>query len=298
MNTLGGFKTLAGEAQLKSKQIAAAILGVVTAAMAAFTDNAKYHRFYAAAAIWSVGTAIKVTATFGGTAADIKAVQVIITGTDSAGAPLTESLPAATVNVAGSVTSVNAFKTITQIEIPAHDGTGATTSIGVYGAGAADILAAFTDVGVNAIFKTATIHNPAIPRNVTATAGGTAADVKAIAAILVGTNDNDEAITETLPAFTVNTTGLVVGSKAFKTITTIDLPIHDGLGATTAFGFGDKLGLGSLLSRDTILNAYLNGVREATRPTVAFDSDEIEKNTVLLNSALDGSAVTVDFIYN
>lgn len=293
--TQGGFQTVAGSAQLRRKTIAVAALGVANGIMAAFTDNGAYHRFYKGTSIWSSDTAKRITATFGGTAADIKAVQVEIVGTDANGDPLTESLPAATVNTPGSVTSVGSFKTITQITIPVHDGTGATTSIGVYGEGAADVLAAWTDQGVDSVFKTATINNPAVPRNITATAGGTSADVKAIQPIIYGTNEDGDAINETLPAFTVNTTGIVNGSKSFKTITHIDLPVHDGTGATTAFGFGAKLGLGHKLARNTVLNAYLAGVKEGTAPTVAVSSTAIESNTFQLNSALDGSEVVVDY---
>jgi len=36
-------------------------------------------------------------------------------------------------------------------------------------------------------------------------------------------NEAGEAITETLPAFTVDTAGTVTGSKAFKTITSITI---------------------------------------------------------------------------
>lgn len=301
MVTQGGFQTLVGGASgasplAKRKIITAPALGDVDIIMAAFTDDASWHRFYKAAAIWSSGTAKQITATFGGTAADIKAIQVKVIGTDAAGEALEEDLPAATVNTAGIVTSVGSFKTITEIQIPAHDGTGATTSIGVAGEGAADVLAAYTDIGVQSIFKTATITNPLEPRNITATAGGTATDVKAIQVVVRGTNVDGDAISETLPAFTVNTAGTVVGNKAFKTITTIDIPVHDGTAATTSIGTGAKLGLGDTLARDTVLNAYLANVREGTPPTVAVSASAIESNTVTLASALDGTDVVIDYL--
>lgn len=138
------------------------------------------------------------------------------------------------------------------------------------------------------------ITNPDVPRNVTATAGGTSGDVKAVQVTVTGTNINDEVITETLPAFTVDTTGTVTGSKAFKTITSYSVPAMDGTGATVAIGTGAKLGLPVKRSRDTVLRATFNGVRESTHPTVVFDSDEVEKNMVTLSSSLDGSAVIVD----
>jgi len=156
------------------------------------------------------------------------------------------------------------------------------------------VHAAVTDNGTQQVVTTA-ITNPPTPRNVTATSGGTAADIKAIQVIVAGTNAEGVAITETLPVFTVNTATTVVGSKAFATVTSITIPAHDGTGATTAIGLGSKLGIGERLSLNTVQNAYLNGAREGTAPTVAVSSSTLESNTVSLNSALDGSAVIVSY---
>ena len=151
---------------------------------------------------------------------------------------------------------------------------------------------AHTDDGSEEVL-TADITNPPCARNITATAGGTAGDIKAIQVIVVGTNLNDQAITETLPVFTENTAGTVQGNLAFKTVTQITIPAHDGTGATTAIGFGDKLGLPFMLDKNYVDKAIFNGVKETTAPTVVVDADEIEKNTIDLNSALDGSVVDV-----
>src|SRR5690606_2613321 len=155
------------------------------------------------------------------------------------------------------------------------------------------VLAAVQDDGSQQVITTG-LTNPPYPRNITATAGGTTGDIKAISVIVEGTNINDEPITETLPAFTADTTGTVQGSLAFKTVTKVTIPAHDGTGATTEIGWGDKLGLPFALQHgNTVLHATLNGVREATAPTVAADNDEIEKNTVDLNSALNGTPVSI-----
>lgn len=153
--------------------------------------------------------------------------------------------------------------------------------------------AAVTDTGAPIIVTTA-ITQPTTARNVTATAGGTGANITAVAVIVTGTNDEDAVITETLPVFTAATPGTVTGSKAFKSITSITVPAN-GAGVTTSIGYGAKLGLGVRLSRDSISRAYLNGVREATLPTVAFSPTVLESNTVQLASALNGTPVVVDF---
>lgn len=137
------------------------------------------------------------------------------------------------------------------------------------------------------------ITNPSVPRNITATAGGTATDIKAIQVIVEGTNYNDEVITETLPAFTVDTAGSVTGNKAFKTITKITIPAHDGVGATTAIGFSEKLGLPYKLSHNTIIETFLDNVKEVTAPTVTVSTTALESNTIDLNSALNSKVVDV-----
>lgn len=155
------------------------------------------------------------------------------------------------------------------------------------------VHAAHTDDGSPEVLTTG-ITNPPAPRCITATSGGTAGDIGAIQVVIEGTNYLDVAITETLPIFTANSATTVVGAKAFKTVTEITIPAHDGTGATTAIGFGDKLGLPYCLdTTNTVLLAALAGVREGTAPTVVSDNDEIEKNTVDLSSALNGSQVDV-----
>lgn len=156
------------------------------------------------------------------------------------------------------------------------------------------VHAAVTDDGTEQTI-TAAITDPDVPRVISATSGGTAADIKAIQVTINGTNEWDVAITEVLPVFTVNSATTVTGSLAFKTVTSIVIPAHDGTGATTAIGDGAKLGLGVTHARDTVIQAYLDGALEGTRPTVVADDDEVEKNLITLNSALDGSVVLVDY---
>lgn len=157
------------------------------------------------------------------------------------------------------------------------------------------VHAAVTDTGVQQVVTTG-ITNPPCPRNITATAGGTATDIKAIQVTIAGTDESGAAITEVLPAFTVDTAGTVVGNKAFKTVTSITIPAHDGTGATTAVGFGDKLGIPHKLEHNTVLYAFLADVKEGTAPTVAVDATNLSGNTVDLNSALDGTAVDVYYV--
>ena len=70
-----------------------------------------------------------VTVTAGGTAGDIKAISVTVTGKRQ-GKTISEVIGPFTVDTAGTVAGTKAFDTVTEAVIPAHDGNGATTEIG------------------------------------------------------------------------------------------------------------------------------------------------------------------------
>ena len=166
-------------------------------------------------------------------------------------------------------------------------------------AGAADVdsvLAAHTDTGADSLFATGFV-SPLTPRNITATAGGTAGDIAAAQVVIVGTDYSGNAITDSLTAFTVNTAGTIQGTLAFKTITSIYIPLHDGTGATTSIGYGDKLGIPYKLTHNTVIQTFLGNSLEGTAPTVVTSSSAISQNTVDLNSALDGTNVDIYLIY-
>lgn len=135
------------------------------------------------------------------------------------------------------------------------------------------------------------ITDPDVPRNIKikANAAGVTGDV-----VIHGTNINDDAISETI-ALNGNTE--VQGNKAFKTITSIELPPETNAGTdTVSIGVANKLGLPYKLSLNTVLKAYRDGALEGTAPTVTVDPDNIENNTVLLNSALNGTDIDIILI--
>lgn len=91
-------------------------------------------------------------------------------------------------------------------------------------------------------------------------------------------------------------TDAVAGTKAFRSVTKITLPTRGAGGDTVSVGYTDALGLSKRLFRNSVLWATHNGAYETTRPTVTFDSDELCKNTVDLNTALNGSEVCVYYL--
>lgn len=105
--------------------------------------------------------------------------------------------------------------------------------------------------------------------------------------VITGTNIRGEVITDTIAINTNDSE--VFGVKAFKTITNIHLPVRVTAGDTVKVGMGDALGLDRCLAGDEVLYVTASGVYETTRPTVVADSDEVEKNTLNPDHALDGS---------
>jgi len=125
-------------------------------------------------------------------------------------------------------------------------------------------------------------------RNVTVVASASTGENAKV--IVHGTNIADKPISE---EFALTGTTPVVGSLAFKTITKIVLPVAAG-SETIDVGWGDKIGLPFIMSDKPLTFALQAGVLETTAPTLAVDADEIEKNTIDLNSALhDEKAVDV-----
>lgn len=118
-------------------------------------------------------------------------------------------------------------------------------------------------------------------RNVTVVAGTDSTSKVTV----YGTNIANFPISE---EFTLTGSTPVVGSKAFKTITAIVLPLDAGE-ETVDVGWGDKIGLPFLLADKPLVFALQAGVIETTAPTLVVDADEIEKNTIDLNSALDST---------
>ena len=157
----------------------------------------------------------------------------------------------------------------------------------------AAVHAAVTDTGVEQTITTG-FTAPAVPRNLSATSGGTAADIKAIQVTVSFPNIRGESVTEVLPVFTENSATTVVGSLACGGApTSWTLPAHDGTGATTSLGTGAKLALPDAAAVRLAEACFLGGTLEGTLPTLNKDADEIEKNFVTLNSALNATQVAL-----
>jgi hypothetical protein len=135
------------------------------------------------------------------------------------------------------------------------------------------------------------ITDPDVPRNlkIKANAASVAGDI-----VVNGTDIDDNAISETI---SLNGDTEVQGNKAFKTVTSIELPVETNAGADEIqVGVANKLGLPYKLERNTVLKAYRDNTLEGTAPTVTVDSANIENNTALLDSAMNGTNVNIYLI--
>ncbi|MDR3586857.1 MAG: hypothetical protein P4L59_16320 [Desulfosporosinus sp.] len=131
------------------------------------------------------------------------------------------------------------------------------------------------------------ITNPAVVRNVVikgALAGSTGS------VVVKGTDYAGASISETIA---LAGTAVVVGLKAFATVTEVDLPIQSGGGDGVSVGIGSKLGLPYTLTKNVVRMAYNNNVLESTAPTVTVDAVNLCNNTVTLASALAGNVVDI-----
>lgn len=139
---------------------------------------------------------------------------------------------------------------------------------------------------------TTSITNPDFPRLVTikGNASGIAGNV-----IITGTNIRGEAITDTIA---LNGLSEVAGIKAFKTVSSIQLPIKTNLsGDTVSIGISDKLGLQSIPLSTTVISETSGNAADTGGAVLTYDSDEIEKNvydpTTQCNASADKVAVYI-----
>ena len=135
---------------------------------------------------------------------------------------------------------------------------------------------------------------PPCARNVTVKSGGEAGDLKASKITVRGTNIAGAEIYEEFDV-TVDTALDAAGTKAFKSVTAVEIPAQDGATATIQVGWGVKYGLPVMLDGQTPMWGYIDGKLEATAPTLVTDDNELEKNVVSFNTAPNGKATVFIF---
>lgn len=140
--------------------------------------------------------------------------------------------------------------------------------------------------GVARLVTGATLSQPDVCRNLVVKAPTSYSGVVDV----TGTSFSGAVITE---AFTLSGTDTTTGAKAFKTVTAVEVPA----GEQIQVGIGDKLGLPYRSAFTTVFSTWLDNTLEGTAPAVVRDADELEKNTLDLNSALNNKQVDLFFTW-
>lgn len=140
------------------------------------------------------------------------------------------------------------------------------------------------------------ITQPDVPRNVVINPCdlGTVADIAAGDITVTGTDVAGNVVSEAIAVVENQAHDTTSdGAVAFATITGISIPAQDGADASFYFGYGDVLGLPFARKHVAVIAAYLDDTLEATAPTVVSNATDVSKNTVELDSSLDGNDVDV-----
>lgn len=156
--------------------------------------------------------------------------------------------------------------------------------------GAADAILASTGLAeLEETVITEGLNDPDVPRILTVTG-----NLSSVAGnvVIEGTNANDEVISETIVA---NGTSTVEGTKAFKTVTSVTLPVYVDAADTISVGTGDKLGIGQIVTIGLPVYASVNGNKESTDPVITT-SATMEENLIEFSTALSGVPVLCYFI--
>ena len=141
---------------------------------------------------------------------------------------------------------------------------------------------------------TAGITNPDFPRIARIVAAKSGMTPVAGNVVVHGTDVNGNSISDTIA---LNDTTAVNGVKAFKTITSIDLPARtNATGDQVSVGGGAALGLQDTLQNNTVFAAFVNGAQESTAPTVVTNSTDVSQNVVTTNTATAGHKVVILYV--
>jgi hypothetical protein len=113
------------------------------------------------------------------------------------------------------------------------------------------------------------ITNPDFPRILNVDSDGAASGN----VVITGTNIRGETISDTIA---LNGTNVVAGTKAFKTVTSIQLPVKQA-SESVFVGTTDKLGLQSIPISTSVISETTANQADTGGALLTRDSDEIEK---------------------
>jgi hypothetical protein len=136
------------------------------------------------------------------------------------------------------------------------------------------------------------LAQPDVPRNLVITPSTSTVDVGTCTITVTGTDYLNRALTEDF-AFSNNASSATTGNKAVKTVSLVSFAAscEDGsFAAKWNIGYGEKIGLKRCMSGNHLVFSTIDGAYETTRATVAYDEDEVSKNTADFNGTMNGSS--------
>lgn len=111
--------------------------------------------------------------------------------------------------------------------------------------------------------------------------------------VIVGTDINNNACTDTIAS---NGTSTVAGTHAFKTVTSITVPVRGAASDAISIGYEDIIGLPDVMVTAKIVSYWVNAVQQAVAPTATASGTDVSLNTLTLATAGAGHVVEVLFI--
>jgi hypothetical protein len=234
-----------------------------------------------------------------GNAAGI-AGNVVIAGTNYAGEAITDTIA---LDGTTSKPGTKAFKTVTSITVPAQTHTPAQQ------VETATIVGTITQEGTATVTVTSELYEEPVvmhvPVAVDDDASAVAEKIRAyIEPILedkfaVSGEGASVVLTAVAPAANDDTLNIAFTNGTCEGLTPDAISDNTTAGVAAdivTIGTTDILGLPYKLAHNTVLEAYLNNVKQAVAPTVTVSATALESNTVDLATALNGNAVDVYLI--
>jgi len=228
--------------------------------------------------------------------------KVKITGTNYAGKVISEEL---TANGTTAVDGALAFKTVSKIDLPLQVHTP------VAQVETATVVGTITTAGNASVTVTSALFEAdeeitvavALNDNASAIAGkmrtALAANANISAHFAVSGATDKIILTAKVPAANDTTLNIAIANDTSAGITDAASSANTTAGVVTdsvSVGWGDIFGLPYLLTHNTVLKTYYDGTEEATAPTVVVDVDELEKNTIDINSSIAGKQIDIYLI--
>jgi hypothetical protein len=232
---------------------------------------------------------------------------VVVTAAGMTGSPITLSVAVANSDTASQVAG--------KIKTAMGNNANISAYFDISGSNAEIILtrkaAAANDATMNVSIDNDTCSGlTAAPASANTTAGVAFDSINSVATKIRAALNNDEDVSDFFVVGGTNANVLLTAKEPDANDSSMAMALQNAdstgvtvgaSGNTTAgvpydkvkVGTGEKLGLPYKLTHNTVLKTYLNNVLEGTAPTVTTDVDEIEKNTVDLNSSLNSSVVDV-----